>query len=200
MMSLLRCFQRTDRFFDGEIYLIEIIACLLSGIVILFPRLTPHNFVRGGYRIMPEVVQVSCVEQSQCLTTSIAEYFKTNRFAEITQAIGMHSILVDPQHTMRDQARLYHTVLDLIKDKAKTSLGKHYSAWYVNFPKLMDELVASGVEVTDKAAIAVLASRRSAFGPFKSLDDFFFWSLEDRRLTLDQIVKYIDKTALMPCQ
>jgi hypothetical protein len=148
---------------------------------------------------MPEVVQVSSVEHIQGLMAAIGDYFKRGRYAEITQAIGMHSILIDPEHTMRDQARLYHAVLDMIKDKVKTGLGKHYSAWYVNFPKIMDELVSSGVDVTDHAAVAVLASRRSAFGPFKSLDDFFSWSLDDRKLTLDQIVKYIEQTTAMPC-
>jgi len=29
------------------------------------------------------------------------------------------------------------------------------------------------------------------------VDEFFFWALDDRRLTLDQIVKYIEKTAEM---
>ena len=34
------------------------------------------------------------------------------------------------------------------------------------------------------------------YGPFKSVDDFFFWALDDRRLTLDRIVNMIEKTAL----
>jgi hypothetical protein len=147
---------------------------------------------------MPEVVKVSTVEKSRGLLASIEEYFKNGCYAEITQAIGMHSVLIDPQHTMSDQARLYGAVLNMIKDKVKTALGKQYAAWYVNFPKLMDELVSRGTEVTDKLAADLLASHHEAFGPFKSLEDFFLWALDDRRLTLDQIVKYIERTAEMP--
>jgi hypothetical protein len=29
------------------------------------------------------------------------------------------------------------------------------------------------------------------------MDHFFFWALDDRRLTLEQILKYIEKTAEM---
>jgi hypothetical protein len=146
---------------------------------------------------MPEAVKVSTVEHNQSLMASLEECFKKGRYAEITQLIGMHSILIDPQHTMSDQARLYHAVLDLIKDKVKTALGDHYAAWYVGFPKLMDEVVVSGREISDEHSLSVLASHREAFGPFKSLDDFFFWALDDRKLTLDQIVICIEKTAEM---
>ncbi len=149
---------------------------------------------------MLEVVKVSTVENSQDLMATIEGHFKAGRYAEIMQAIGMHSILIDPQHAINDQARLYRAVLNMIKDKVKTGLGKHYSSWYVNFPRLMDEIISSGAEGNDKIAVEVLASHRNAFGTFKSLDDFFFWSLDDRRLNLDQIVKYIEKTVEMPCQ
>jgi hypothetical protein len=149
---------------------------------------------------MPEVVKVSTVEKSQSLMAAIEEYFKKGRYAEITQAIGMHSLLIDPQHTMSDQAHLYHIVLNLIKDKVRAALGKHYAAWYASFPKLMDELISSDAEVTDKFSIAGLASHREAYGPFKSVDDFFFWALDDRRLTLDEIIKYVEKTTEKACQ
>ncbi len=148
---------------------------------------------------MPEVVKVSAIENNQDLLALIAEYFKAGRYAEMTQAIGMHSILIDSEHTISDQARLYRSVLNMIKDKMKAGLGKHYSAWYAGFPKLMDELIASGEAVNDQVAAEALASHRSAFGQFRSLDDFFFWSLDDRRLTLDLIMKYIEKTLTMPC-
>lgn len=144
---------------------------------------------------MPEVVKVSTVESSQNLMAAIGEYFKKGRYAEITQAIGMHSILIDPQHTMEDQARLYRSVLNMTKNKIAGNLGKKYSSWYAEFPKIMDKFVSGGQVVTDKASSDVLASYRTAYGPFKSVDDFFFWALDDRRLTLDQIVKYIEKTA-----
>jgi hypothetical protein len=148
---------------------------------------------------MPEVVRVSTVENDQGLTASIEDYFKRGRYAELTQAIGMYSILIDPQHTMNDQARYYHKVLDMIKDKVRAGLGKHYSAWYASFPKLMDEIISAGGEGNDTVAASVIASHREAYGPFKSVDDFFFWGLDDRRLELDQIVKYIEKTTAMPC-
>ena len=148
---------------------------------------------------MPEVVRVSTVENNQGLMTLIEDYFKRGRYAEITQAVGMHSLLIDPEHTMKDQTRYYRKVLDLIKDRVKTGLGKHYSAWYERFPKLMDEIVSAGVEVNDKLATSVIASHLEAYGSFKSVDDFFFWGLDDRRLELGQIVKYIEKTTEMPC-
>jgi len=148
---------------------------------------------------MPEVVRVSAVENDQGLVSSIEDYFKRGRYTELTQAIGIHSILIDPQHMTHDQSHYYRKVLDLIKDKVRAGLGKHYSAWYANFPKLMDEIVSAGVDGNDKLATSMIASRREAYGPFKSVDDFFFWGLDDRRLSLDQIVKYIEKTVAMPC-
>jgi hypothetical protein len=149
---------------------------------------------------MTELVTVSSIETDKNLAASIEAFFNKGHYAEITQAIGMHSLLIDPQHTMGDQTRVYRSVLDLLKDKIKTALGKHFSAWYVSFPKLMDEIVSSGVVITDSLAAGVLVSHREAFGPFKSVEDFFFWALDDRKLELDQIVKYIEKTAEMPCQ
>jgi len=117
----------------------------------------------------------------------------------MTQAVGMHSLLIDPQHTMGDQAALYRFVLDMLKDRIRTSRGKGYSAWYTCFPKLMDQLISANQLVTDKAAAEVLASYRAGYGPFKSVDDFFFWALEERRLPLDQIVKYIEQTTALAC-
>ena len=45
---------------------------------------------------MPEVVMVSSVENMDKLKTKIGELFKNEKYSEITQAIGMHSILIDP--------------------------------------------------------------------------------------------------------
>ncbi len=144
---------------------------------------------------MPELVMVSSVEKTEKLKTFLEELFNKGRYAEITQAIGMHSIMIDPQHTMADQSDLYHFVLSLIKNRISNAKGKSYSAWYVDFPKQMDQLESSKEVVVDTAAEEVLASHRAAVGLFKSLDEFFFWALEDRRLSLAQIVQYIDRTA-----
>jgi hypothetical protein len=144
---------------------------------------------------MPELVTVSNVEKREKLNGYLEELFKKRRYSDMTLAIGMHSLLIDPQHTMADQKDLYHIVLNLIKDRIGKMKGKSYAAWYADFPKEIDRLISSGQVVTDKAATDVLASHRSANGPFKSLDDFFFWALDDRRLALEQIVQCIDKTA-----
>lgn len=144
---------------------------------------------------MPEIVMVSNVEKTEKLKAYLEELFKKGRYSDITMAVGMHSILIDPQHMLRDQKDLYHFVLHLIKERISNTKGKSYAAWYTDFPKQMDQLVSSGQVVGDKAALDVLASHRSAVGPFKSLDDFFFWALDDRRLALAQIIQYIDKTA-----
>lgn len=144
---------------------------------------------------MPEVVKVSSVESSQKLMAAIEDYFKKGRYAEITQVIGMHSVLIDPQHMLADQKNLYRSVLNMIKDRISGNLGKKYSAWYSDFPRIMDRIVTAGQIITDKACEEVLASHRAAYGPFKSADDFFFWGLHDRKLSLDQIVKYLERTA-----
>lgn len=144
---------------------------------------------------MSELVTVSSVENKERLKTYLEDLFKRERYAEITEAVGMHSILIDPQNTMTDQASLYHFVLDMIKDRVRRAKGKGYSTWYAGFPKAMDQLVAGNEIVADRTAADMLASHRAAFGPFKSLDDFFFWALDDRRLLLSHIVKYIEKTA-----
>lgn len=146
---------------------------------------------------MPALVKVSSVETIEKLIQNIGELFKKGQYAEITQAIGMHSLLIDPQHTMSDQASRYRLVLDLLKDRIRTTKGRQYGAWYAQFPKLMEKLVSQKQIVTDAASQDLLGSHYEAFGAFKSVDDFFFWALDDRRLTLDQIVKYIEKTAEM---
>jgi hypothetical protein len=61
----------------------------------------------------------------------------------------------------------------------------------------MDKLISSKQIVTDNASLDVITAHHDAYGPFMSVDDFFVWALDDRRLTLDQIVKYIEKTAEM---
>ena len=144
---------------------------------------------------MPEVVRVSNIEKMDKLKVYLQDSFKKARYSEITQAIGMHSLLIDPQHTMKDQAGLYHGMLNMLKEKIRSNKGKGYGTWYSSFSKLMDELVSSGQVVIDKASLDVIASHHEAYGSFKSVDDFFIWALDDRRLTLEQIVKYIEKTA-----
>jgi hypothetical protein len=147
---------------------------------------------------MPDVVREANIQNSEKLKAYIAELFKKEQYAEIILAIGMHSLLVDMQHTLSDQAELYRVVLNMLKDRIRNSKGKAYAAWYEGFPKLLDELVSANKIVTDKPSADVLASHRSAFGPFRSVEDFYFWALQtDRRLTLDQIVKYMEKTAQM---
>ena len=146
---------------------------------------------------MTELVRVSDVEKKEELKSYLEELFKKGQYWEMTQAIGMHSLLIDPQHTMSDQAALYRFVLDMIKDRIRTSKGKGYAAWYAGFPKIMDQLVSANQIVTDKAAADVIASHRSGYGPFKSVDDFFFWALDERHLPLDHIVKYIEQTATL---
>jgi hypothetical protein len=144
---------------------------------------------------MSELVMVSNVENKERLKSYLEDLFKRGRYAEISEAIGMHSLLIDPQNTMSDQAGLYHFVLDLIKERIRKTKGKSYSAWYAEFPKIMDQLVTGTQLITDKTAAEAVASHRDAYGLFKSLDDFYAWALDDRRLPLAQIVKYIERTA-----
>jgi hypothetical protein len=146
---------------------------------------------------MPELVRVGSVEKMEKLKTYVEELFKKGRYAEITQAIGMHSLLIDPQHTMTDQTALYRFVLDMVKERIGKTKVKGHAAWYAAFPKVLDQLISSNQIVTDQASADVIASHRAAYGPFKSVDDFFFWALDDRRLELDQIVKYIEQTAAL---
>jgi hypothetical protein len=146
---------------------------------------------------MPEVVLVSNIEKMDKLKIYLEDSFKKSRYSEITEAIGMHSLLIDPQHTMKDQAGLYHGILNMIKERIGEKKGKSYGAWYEAFPAIMDVLITSKKIVTDMASLDVIASHRDAYGPFRSVNDFFFWALDDRRLTLDQIVKYIETTAEM---
>jgi len=144
---------------------------------------------------MTELVTVSGIEDKERLKTYLADLFKRGQYTEMSQAIGMHSILIDPQNTIGVQSSLYHFALELIKERIRTAKGKSYSSWYTEFPKILDRLVASAQVVTDKRAVDVLASRRAAYGPFKSLEEFFSWALDDRRLPFAHIVKYIEKTA-----
>ncbi len=144
---------------------------------------------------MPEVVKVSTVEENQRLRASIEEYLKKEQYDEISQAIGMHSILTDPQHMIIDQSRLYRSVLVMIKNKVEANLGNKFASWYADFSKILEDIVTSGQIVTDALSTAVIASHQAAYGPFKSVEDFFLWALDDRRLSLEQVVKYINKTA-----
>ncbi len=145
---------------------------------------------------MPEVLMVSNVENIEKLRTTVEELFKQGRYDEVSRAIGMYSIFTDPGHMLIDQSQLYHHVLDLIKNKISRENRNKYSSWLSAFPTLMAELAAGHTVVTDRTAAAALASHHSAHGPFRSVDEFFVWALEDRRLTLDNIVKYIEKTVI----
>jgi hypothetical protein len=146
---------------------------------------------------MPETVFVSHIDNSEKLKANITDLFQKGRYEEISRAIGMHSILIDPQHTLDDQAQLYRFVLEMIKNRISKAKDKAYSSWLSAFPKILAELIASRHVVTDEASIVVIASHHDAYGPFRSVDDFYFWALDDRRLTLEQIVRYIEKTAEM---
>jgi len=146
---------------------------------------------------MTDLVTVSSVEKSEDLKTNINTLFEQGKFAEIIQSIGMHSILIDPEHMIGDQDHLYHMVLNLIKKKINRTDPKQYSSWLIAFPALLNRIVEEKQIVTDAASLYGLASRTESFGPFSSLDEFYFWALDDRRLTLDQIVKYIERTVEM---
>lgn len=143
---------------------------------------------------MPELVTVSSIERLDELKTYINDLFQKGRYPEITQAIGMHSILIDPEHMATDQDHLYHMVLNLVKKNINRENAKQYSAWITAFPALLNDIVNEGRIITDSAAQNVLASRIAAFGPFTSLDEFYFWALDDRRLPLAQIMQYIQAT------
>jgi hypothetical protein len=146
---------------------------------------------------MTDLVTVSSVENLEDMKTTINTLFEQGKFAEIIQTIGMHSILIDPEHMIGDQDHLYHLVMNLIKKKINREDPKRYSSWLIAFPALLNRIVEEKQIVTDAASLYGLASRTASFGPFSSLDEFYFWALDDRRLTLDQIVKYIQKTVEM---
>jgi hypothetical protein len=146
---------------------------------------------------MPELVTVSSVEKLESLRTTINELFDLGKFAEIIQSIGMHSIMMEPEHMIGDQDSLYHLVLNLIKKKIQRDDPKRYSAWLIAFPALLSRIVEEGQVIADDAAQSALVSRLTSFGPFTSLDEFYFWALDDRRLPLDQIIRYIDRTTEM---
>jgi len=146
---------------------------------------------------MPEVLMVSNVENIEKLRLTVEELFKQGRYEEVSRAIGMYSIFTDPGHTRLDQSQHYHHVLDLIKNKISKENRNKYSSWLSAFPTLMAELAAGRTVVTDRAAADALASHHSAHGPFRSVDEFFVWGLEDRRLTLDNIVEYVEKSVQM---
>lgn len=141
------------------------------------------------------VVMVSAIKTIEELLPILEEYLKKGRYAKITEAIGMHSVLVDPLHTLQTQKDLYYRVLNMIKDSIAGKLGKQYGVWYADFARIMDGIITAKDVVTDDSAAQILSSHRAAYGPFKSPDDFFFWALDDRRLPLEQIVKYLGKTA-----
>ncbi len=146
---------------------------------------------------MPDLVRVSNAQHLDGLMSYINDQFGRGKYAEIIQAIGMHSILIDPEHTITDQEQLYRMVLNLLKDKISKDDPKAYAAWIASFPRYLDRLVELGQIVTDATAQSALASHRAAYGPFASLDAFYFWALDDRRLPLDQIIRYVLKTVEM---
>ena len=143
---------------------------------------------------MPQLVTFSSVEKLEELKTYVNDLFAKEQYAEITQAIGMHSILIDPEHTISDQDHLYRMVLNLLKKRIMNEHGTLYSSWLLAFPSLLVRVVQENIAVADAAAHSALASRHAAFGPFTSLDEFYLWALDDRRLSLDQIVAFVKKT------
>lgn len=147
--------------------------------------------------MMTEVVSVSTVDRLDKAKEQITAYFGKGQYEEITEAIGMHSLFIDPQHTITDQRQLYRSVLDLLKNKISGRGTKFSSSWLVAFPALLTTIIKSSQIVTTTFAVDTVASQFAAYGPFKSVDGFFFWALEDRRLPLGQIVRYIEKTAEM---
>jgi len=144
---------------------------------------------------MPETVFVSQVETTDKLKATIAEQFKTGRYEEISRAIGLHSLLFDPQHTMNDQDKLYRIVLGMIKEKVHAEKGAGYGAWLTDFPAVLSGLVKSDRSGADLRSADVIASHEAGDGSFRSLDHFYFWALDDRRLTLGQIIRYITRSA-----
>jgi len=155
--------------------------------------------VSEGGIIMLEVVKVSTIDKEQSLIASIEGYFKRGHYDEITQAIGMYSTVIDPQHMIADQSRFYRFVLNLLKGEVSKKLGKQYAAWYTDFPRVIDGIVTAGKENGNSAFLPMLASHREAYGPFKSLDDFFLWALDDRKMTLSQLVQFIEQTIAARC-
>lgn len=146
---------------------------------------------------MTQLVTVSSVEDADQLKTYINDLFSRRQYAEISQAIGMHSILVDPENMIGDQNHLYRLALNLLKNMIVTEYGSRYSSWLIAFPSLLARLVQTNSTVTDEAARSALSSRYAAFGPFSSLDEFYFWALDDRRLPLEQIIAFVRKTLEM---
>jgi hypothetical protein len=138
---------------------------------------------------------VSAIKTIEDLLPILENYLNKGRYAKVTEAIGMHSVLADPLHTLETQKDLYSRVLAMLKNRISGNLGKRYGAWYADFPRILDGIITAKNVVTDDAAAQILTSHRTAYGPFKSPEDFFFWALDDRRLPLDQIVKYLEKTA-----
>jgi hypothetical protein len=168
----------------------------LATVAVLFYYL---SLVRGHPGLdeegdMPQLVTVSNIENLENLKTYINELFEKGRYAEISQAIGMHSILIDPEHMISAQDQLYHLVLNLLKKRIIREQGTLYSSWLIAFPALLARLVQEGRTGMDAAGQSALASRHAAFGPFTALDEFFSWALDDRRLPLEQIMACIGKT------
>ena len=149
---------------------------------------------------MPELVTVSSVEKLESLRTTINELFEQGKYSEIIQSVGMHSILMEPEHMIGDQDSMYHLVLNLMKKKIQREDPKRYSSWLIAFPALLSRIVDEGQVIADDAAQSALVSRLTSFGPFTSLDEFYFWALDDRRLPLDQLIRFIDRTIEMQKQ
>ncbi|MDA8100139.1 MAG: hypothetical protein M0042_10970 [Nitrospiraceae bacterium] len=143
---------------------------------------------------MPQLVPVSSVESLEKLKTYINELFEKGKYEELSQAIGMHSILIDPEHTIGDQNELYGLALNLIKNRVRKEIPAVYASWLTSFPALLSGLVSRKEIIADEASQTVLASYHDAYGHFTSLDAFYAWALDDRRLTLGKIVQYIMKT------
>ncbi len=143
---------------------------------------------------MPTLVRVADIEQVDRLKAYLQNLFDAGKYDAVSRAVGMHSELSDPEHTLADQASLFRYVLEILKHRLSSSQGHAYAAWYRCFPRSLDRLLETSGGELDQSSRNVLASHRAAYGPFRSLDDFYFWALDDRRLTLAQIIRLIEKT------
>lgn len=144
---------------------------------------------------MKETVKVEKLENIDQLKSYIEELFRKGLYDEINQAIGMHSLFIKPEYTRKDRHALLSYLLGLIKGKINKEHASGYYAWLSAFPKLLADIIANKSAIAGKASGHVLASRQSGYGPFMSLDDFFFWAMEDNRISLGDAVYYIEKTA-----
>ncbi len=142
---------------------------------------------------MPESVYESQVASLEGVKAVITDLFQMGKYEDIPRAIGLYSVTADPQHTISAEAQLERFVLDLIKNRIRKGREKSYGLWLESFPKLLAKVV-SKKQLSDAQSLEVIASYEAGRG-FRSLDEFFFWAMDDRLLPLGQIVECIERTA-----